>query len=62
MPKNAAVRSSGHRYVDFCGAVGADVSVNWHTGLQGGDGVHPTQKGAVVLTMRAMRDVPELLQ
>ncbi len=58
--KNAYVRSSGRRYVDIDKAVGADVSVNWYSGLQSGDHVHPSPTGAKVIAVRMIADVPEI--
>lgn len=59
--KNAVVRESGHRYIDFDKAVGADEATGeWYTDMLSTDGVHPTQRGAVALFMQAMADCPEL--
>ncbi len=59
--KNAFVRSSGLRFIDFAEAVGADASGNWLPGLIYQDNVHPNQQGAKTLADRAMKDLPELL-
>jgi hypothetical protein len=60
--KNAWVRASGYRYIDFAKAVGADSSGNWHTGFLSEDGVHPTEAGAIALYSRAITDFPELME
>lgn len=60
--KNAVVRSSGYRFVDFDKAVGADESTGaWYDGMLSSDGVHPSSKGAVALFHRAIADFPELM-
>lgn len=58
--KNAYVRASGHRYIDFAKAVGADSSGVWFAGMLSGDNVHPTELGAKALYRRAIMDCPEL--
>ena len=59
--KNEIIRTSGHRYIDFAKAVGAEeVGSNWHTGMLSGDKVHPSILGAQKLALRAIEDVPEL--
>ena len=59
--KNAYVKSSGHRYIDFASAVGAESSSTWYDGMVSSDGVHPTVKGALALYSQAVSDVPELM-
>jgi hypothetical protein len=59
--KNAWIRSSGYRYIDFAKAVGASSSGVWYDGMLYTDGVHPTQKGAKALYMQALTDFPELM-
>ena len=59
--KNAVVRASGHRYIDFAEAVGAASGTTWYTGMLSSDGVHPSAAGAVALFNRALADVPELM-
>lgn len=59
--KNAIIRDSGYRFIDFEKAVGASqVNGTWYGGLLSSDGVHPTERGAKVLYHRAIADVPEL--
>ena len=60
--KNAWVKASGHRYVDFEKAVGADSGTGWYEGMLSGDGVHPTELGAKALASRFIIDVPEIAQ
>lgn len=58
--KNAWVRNSGYRYVDFAKAVGAESSgSSWYSGMLSNDNVHPTQYGARVLAARLLVDMPE---
>lgn len=58
--KNAYVRSTGKRYIDFAAAVGAAANGTWYTGMLDEDNVHPTEAGAVALYHRAIADCPEL--
>ncbi len=61
--KNEWVRNSGHRYVDFAKAVGAETSGSaWYTGMLSSDNVHPDVDGAKVLSERILIDVPEIIQ
>lgn len=63
--KNAWVKASGHRYIDFAEAVGAESSGStWYTGCleTSTPRVHPTADGARLLYMRAITDFPEFLQ
>lgn len=59
--KNAWVRSSGYRYIDFAKAVGANASGIWYSGMLSGDAVHPTAKGAKALFSQALIDLPEIM-
>lgn len=60
--KNAIVRNSGYRYVDFDKAVGANEETGqWYSGMLSSDGVHPTAAGAIALYMQAVADFPELM-
>ena len=58
--KNAWVRNSGHRFIDFANAVGAQANGTWYSGMLSADGVHPTEQGAKALYYRALADCPEL--
>lgn len=58
--KNAYVRASGDRYIDFAKAVGASASGVWYTGMLSNDNVHPSEAGAIALYHRALADCPEL--
>ncbi len=60
--KNAYVKASGRRYVDFEKAVGAHDSVNWYTDMLYTDLVHPTADGARALCFKALCDMPELME
>lgn len=59
--KNAWVRSSGYRYIDFANAVGAQSNGTWFTGMLSQDGVHPTELGAHALWNRVQIDFPEIM-
>ena len=59
--KNAWIRSSGYRYIDFARAVLANSSGAWGSGMLSSDGVHPTINGARALFSRALTDFPELM-
>lgn len=54
--KNAWIRESGIRYVDFASAV-EDV-----TGWLSDDGVHPSEIGGRFLALKLLADVPEIYQ
>lgn len=58
--KNAYVRNSGYRYIDFANAVGASASGVWYAGMLSSDNIHPTAMGAYALYMQAKTDVPEI--
>lgn len=58
--KNAYVRGTGKRYIDFAMAVGAAANGTWYTGMLDEDNVHPTEAGAIALYHRAIADCPEL--
>lgn len=59
-PRNAWIRNSGYRYIDFAKAVGAQANGTWYTGMLSDDGVHPTVLGAKALFMQAVADCPEI--
>ena len=59
--KNAYVRASGYRYIDFANAVSADGSSTWYNGMLSSDNVHPDVQGALALYSCAVTEVPELL-
>lgn len=59
--KNAWIRNSGYRYIDFAKAVGANSSGVWYTGMLSGDGVHPSTLGAKALYNQVLADLPEIL-
>jgi len=58
--KSQWVRDSGHRFVDFEKAVGADSGAGWYEGMIAPDDVHPAQTGAEALAARFIADVPEI--
>lgn len=58
--KNAWVKASGYRYIDFAKAVGADGTGAWYSGMLSGDNVHPTAKGAKALYTQVLIDLPEI--
>lgn len=59
--KNATVRSSNYRYIDFAKAVGANAEGEWFTGLLSDDEVHPSALGANVLAAQIYADFPEIM-
>ena len=60
--KNAIVRTSGRRYVDFAKAVNAEtVGASWYDGMLASDGVHPTESGARTLYNQIIVDFPEIM-
>lgn len=59
--KNAIVRASGYRYIDFAKAVNAEaVGATWYANMLSSDNVHPTELGAKALASRILLDVPEI--
>lgn len=64
--KNAWVRSSGYRYIDFAKAVNGQTytsgSSNWYDGMLSTDNVHPTALGAQALASQLLQDLPEIMQ
>lgn len=60
--KNPYVQSSGYRYIDFAGAVGAYDSKTWYEGMleETEPRIHPTTEGARALYYEAVATVPEL--
>lgn len=59
--KNAYVRESGLRYIDFAEAVGASADGVWYADMLSSDGVHPTDKGAMALFGAVIADLPEAM-
>lgn len=63
--KNAYVRTSGYRYIDFAKAVHGETYTsgvnNWYTGYCD-DGIHPTVLGAKALASQVLVDFPEIMQ
>jgi len=58
--KNAWVKASGYRYIDFAKAVGAQSDGTWYQGMLANDNVHPTQLGARALFSQILIDLPEV--
>lgn len=59
--KNAYVRASGLRYIDFASAVGAnEKGSSWYTGMLSSDQVHPAVAGAQALANQVLLDLPEI--
>lgn len=60
--KNAYVKNSGRRFIDFAKAVGAETEGStWYAGMLNQDNVHPTVLGAKALYARFLIDVPEIM-
>ena len=60
--KNAWVRASGYRYIDFASAVNVEQdSTTWFDGMLHTDNIHPTAQGAIALATQVLTDYPELL-
>ena len=62
LPKNAWVRASGRRYIDFNRAVGADRDPAWLPEMLHTDDVHPLPLGAKALYERVLTDFPEIME
>ena len=59
--KNAIVRASGYRYIDFSKALDPDEDGDWITGALSLDGVHPSEIGAKISYQRVLVDFPEIV-
>ena len=60
--KNAWIKASGYKYIDFAAAVGAEsAGSTWFTGMLSSDNVHPSESGAKALFARALVDFPEIM-
>lgn len=59
--KNNVVRNAEIKYIDFAKSVGAEhKGDSWYDGMLSSDNVHPTEKGAVTLYLKALADFSEL--
>lgn len=54
------VRESGYRYIDFSKSVTKNDGNVWINGTLSNDGVHPTSKGALLLSNQVLIDFPEI--
>ena len=60
--KNEYIRATGHRYIDFAKAVGAEETGSaWYDGMLSSDNVHPANLGAKALAARFILDFPECI-
>lgn len=60
--KNAFVKASGNRYIDFALAVNAEsAGATWYAGMLSADNVHPTALGAATLASRFVQDFPDTI-
>lgn len=59
--KNAWVRSSGYRYIDYASAVGANANGQWYAGMLSSDNVHPSTLGGNALFTQLITDLPEVM-
>lgn len=60
--KNAWVRASGYRYIEFANAVNVtEDSTTWFDGMLSSDNIHPTAQGAKVLASQIIVSVPEIV-
>lgn len=60
--KNAWVRASGYRYIDFNRAVGAHKTKEWYPDMLHTDRVHPANNGAAALYSQVLIDFPEIMK
>lgn len=61
--KNAYVRTSGKRYIDFAKAVnGETAGATWYAGMLSNDNLHPTNLGAMALYAEVLADAPEVMK
>lgn len=59
--KNAIIRSSGYRYVEFSKALDPDEDGDWIENALSVDGVHATEIGAKISYQRLLTDFPEIV-
>lgn len=60
--KNAWIKASGYRYIDFAKAVGAEsAGSTWFEGMLSNDNIHPREQGAKALFARVLLDFPEIM-
>jgi hypothetical protein len=61
--KDAYVKATGKRYIDFARAVGAEsAGSSWYTGMLSSDNVHPSETGAMALYAELLADFPEIME
>jgi hypothetical protein len=54
------IKSLGYRYIDMAGAVNANSSGEWNSGLLSNDNIHPSDAGSKVIAAQFFIDFPEL--
>ena len=59
--KNAWIKARNYRYIDMAGAVGADETGLWYSGMLSTDNIHPSELGAVAQFMQLCNDMPEIM-
>lgn len=60
--KNAWVRASGYRYIEFANVVNVtENSTTWYDGMLSSDNIHPTAQGAKALASQIIVSVPEIV-
>lgn len=61
--KNAWVRASGKRYIEFANAVNVtEDSTTWYDDMLANDNIHPTAQGAKTLASQIIVSVPEIIE
>jgi lysophospholipase L1-like esterase len=61
--KNAYVKASGERYIDFAKAVGAESQGStWYSGMLSSDNLHPDTNGAIALYSELLADFSEIME
>lgn len=61
--KNAYIKESTYRYIDFAKAVnGETVGSSWYADMLSSDNVHPVALGAKALANRFILDMPEIIK
>jgi len=58
--KNAVIRNSGYRYIEFSKALDPSENGEWIPNALSGDGVHPSATGAKISWQRVLVDFPEI--
>lgn len=61
--KNSYIRQSGHKIIDICEIVGADIQDTWYPNFKGsGNDIHPSILGSKVIAAKIIQSVPKIIK